>query len=586
MRSELYHVLRDRSFVKSPTLSKLLAYLVFETLSGNGDKLKSYTVAVDCLGKSADFDAKSDSYPRVQAMRLRKLLEAFYAKHVPLDGLCLYMVAGSYRVRMASPETAYPDLFRPLSPARPPTKAETDETPDQGEAPATVAPAIATDTGDKSQFAFASIFAFAFAFTMLFAAAYFWMNDSAQTAAKSTGKAAAVQVPVIFVSSVESSNDAAAIALAEDIFAKLVDGMGRSWAVRVRLPIGGDEAQRVNATGYRLEARLGEVREGSRPLYLRLTENGSSDLIWSAAPFIDPAKSLQDNLGSSISQLSSPFGVIARREAERLKADQASGYACLLRYVTYVRSQYVSERPVSNKCLGEPIADSRMDAVRLAVRSFFVMETSTPENREARMVKARSYAAQSVVADPQEAYAHFAEARLHYQMSECAAGNTHTLHALKANPYDPVLLTILGNFAAECGLPEAEALVQRAFDLRTPGETFSRLSLILASIRDGRKDRLIALSSNSSDGTKFSPAYYHLCETLIAAELGKPELARDHWQKLNRIIGKNLSPEDVLSRIILAPQLRQRIIAYLGTKGVLNSAPAPRIGDVTSVNAS
>lgn len=89
MRSELYHVLRDHSFLKSPTLSKLLAYLVFETINGNGDKLKSYTVAVDCLGKSPDFDAKSDSYPRVQTMRLRKLLEAFYSKNLPSDGLCL-----------------------------------------------------------------------------------------------------------------------------------------------------------------------------------------------------------------------------------------------------------------------------------------------------------------------------------------------------------------------------------------------------------------------------------------------------------------------------------------------------------------
>lgn len=109
MRGELYHILRDRSFLKSPTLSKLLAYLVFETINGNGEKLKSYTVAVDCLGKSPDFDAKSDSYPRVQTMRLRKLLEAFYSKNLPSDGLCLYMVAGSYKVRVGPPETAIPN---------------------------------------------------------------------------------------------------------------------------------------------------------------------------------------------------------------------------------------------------------------------------------------------------------------------------------------------------------------------------------------------------------------------------------------------------------------------------------------------
>jgi adenylate cyclase len=86
---ELKHALSHRNFVKSPTLSKLLAFLVFETLNGNGDKLKSYTVAVDCLGKDADFDPQTDSYPRVQTMRLRKLSEEFYAKNAPVNRLCL-----------------------------------------------------------------------------------------------------------------------------------------------------------------------------------------------------------------------------------------------------------------------------------------------------------------------------------------------------------------------------------------------------------------------------------------------------------------------------------------------------------------
>lgn len=570
MRGELYHILRDRSFLKSPTLSKLLAYLVFETINGNGEKLKSYTVAVDCLGKSPDFDAKSDSYPRVQTMRLRKLLEAFYSKNLPSDGLCLYMVAGSYKVRVGPPETAYPELFRPLSTNRPTPYPVMDDA--SGEPEPTPKPAEPFDDAEpKVGIEIASILAFSFAITMVVAAAYYWLSGMYHSDVARAQPPRTADVPTILVNAIQSSDDAETVAAADDVFAELVDGLGRSWAVRIHLQQEkADQASQKAKADYQLQARLGKLREGRHPLYLRLTETRSSELVWSSTAWLDPEKDAPANLGPSIAQLASPFGIIAKREAERTVDDHQYGYACLMRYVTYLRTQDLAMRPALDKCLKSSIDDSRLDAVRLAIRSFFLIETSTPENRAARFRQAQALSSRAVANEPKEAYTHFAEARLHYVMGRCEAGNAHTTHAVEANPYDPVLLAILGNFASECGMPGAELLIDQAFDQRTPGETFSRLTLILASIRRNDQERLIALSSSPADGISFSPAYYHLCEALIAASQGNTERAKPHWNSLAKIVGSRPDdPEEVLNHIVVSQQIRSRIISFLVAQKVL-----------------
>ncbi|MEE9432956.1 MAG: hypothetical protein V3V15_01800 [Sphingorhabdus sp.] len=49
-------------------------------MSGSPFHLKSYTIAVEALGKPCDFDPQLDSYPRVQMGRLRRMIDAHYAR--------------------------------------------------------------------------------------------------------------------------------------------------------------------------------------------------------------------------------------------------------------------------------------------------------------------------------------------------------------------------------------------------------------------------------------------------------------------------------------------------------------------------
>src|SRR3546814_1792897 len=84
---ELAEIERSAAFVRSPVMRRLLRFIVRESEAGRGPLINSYTVAVDGLGRSEDFDAQQDSYPRVQIGRLRKALESYYRQHPTATGL-------------------------------------------------------------------------------------------------------------------------------------------------------------------------------------------------------------------------------------------------------------------------------------------------------------------------------------------------------------------------------------------------------------------------------------------------------------------------------------------------------------------
>ncbi|MGX7706918.1 PAS domain-containing protein [Methylobacterium sp. Gmos1] len=91
---------------KSPQLSAFLAYVVRESLAGRGSLLKSYTIATDALGRSTSFDPATDAIVRVEARRLRQVLQQIYA-----DPAC------PLEVRIDLPLGRYEPSFRQIVPA-------------------------------------------------------------------------------------------------------------------------------------------------------------------------------------------------------------------------------------------------------------------------------------------------------------------------------------------------------------------------------------------------------------------------------------------------------------------------------------
>jgi len=83
-------------FSGSAVLSGFLKFIVEETLEGNSDELKEYTIAVSALGKSADFNPQIDAIVRIHAGRLRRLLSEYYTGPGRTDPIRIEVVKGTY----------------------------------------------------------------------------------------------------------------------------------------------------------------------------------------------------------------------------------------------------------------------------------------------------------------------------------------------------------------------------------------------------------------------------------------------------------------------------------------------------------
>lgn len=78
-RAEVLAVLSSEAFRRSPKLSRLLQYLCDKQLGGLAGEITEYGIALDVLGRDAQFDPQHDAVVRVDTHHLRKRLKEYYA---------------------------------------------------------------------------------------------------------------------------------------------------------------------------------------------------------------------------------------------------------------------------------------------------------------------------------------------------------------------------------------------------------------------------------------------------------------------------------------------------------------------------
>lgn len=79
VRETLERLLASETFGRSERARELLRYLVEREQAGEADRLKGFSIAMDVFGKDGDFDSSTDAVVRVQAGRLRELLQQYFA---------------------------------------------------------------------------------------------------------------------------------------------------------------------------------------------------------------------------------------------------------------------------------------------------------------------------------------------------------------------------------------------------------------------------------------------------------------------------------------------------------------------------
>jgi len=115
VRETLERLLASQTFGRSERARKLLRYLVEREQAGEADRLKGFSIAMDVFGKDGDFDPATDAVVRVQAGRLRELLQHYFANEGIAEPVRIAIPRGGYvpayelnAIRL--PDRAVPEL--------------------------------------------------------------------------------------------------------------------------------------------------------------------------------------------------------------------------------------------------------------------------------------------------------------------------------------------------------------------------------------------------------------------------------------------------------------------------------------------
>jgi hypothetical protein len=92
----LDRVVSSSRFRASLRLTAFLRHVVERTLAGRDGEIKSYTIAVEALGRDPSFEPEANPIVRVEAGRLRQALALYYGSTGSGDPVIIELPRGSY----------------------------------------------------------------------------------------------------------------------------------------------------------------------------------------------------------------------------------------------------------------------------------------------------------------------------------------------------------------------------------------------------------------------------------------------------------------------------------------------------------
>lgn len=161
-------------------------------------------------------------------------------------------------------------------------------------------------------------------------------------------------------------------------------------------------------------------------------------------------------------------------------------------------------------------------------------------------------------------------ALLKYAQNACDAGNIYAARTFELNSYNPNYLVSLANFADECAIPNAKALVANAFASREVGNSSMRLAAVSLALEYDRKDILGSLGVGKLGSMALRDPSYLLSEAIIAAYFGDVGLSRSRWAAFAKLRNRpNDSPEELMLGLVYSAAARRRMSALLNERGVI-----------------
>lgn len=532
----LARILATSAF-KSSRRRILLCYLVEETLAGRADRLKGYTVATAVFGRGQDFDSQADPVVRLEARRLRRDLDSYYAGEGGADAVRLSIPKGGYAVRADWSGAG------PLS-------APGDATA----LPAPIPSAPGRSAGPRLRWRVAA----GVAALLLVAGGAVWLLAGWLQSTPPIDESGPAVIVLPFKA---LGTDPNASVLADGVSQQLISELMHFSSLRLFSPRA-SFGESADADATELGRRLGvsyvvsgsvtatddEVRVSAQ-----VVDAATGEVRWSDSidRGLDAGSLLavQTDIAAGIaSDLGQPYGVvksdITRRVLSHAIPSMAS-YACVLQAYIYRRSFPDNLYAPTRKCLEEAVVRDPSYADAWAMLGWLQMDgvrfDFTPGvDRDAAFGEALATARRGTELDPRNVTALQALASIEYYAGYVDESEKTQREALELNPNDPDTLAQFGwRLAARGKWDEGIPLIERAIarSLKPPG-WYWHLIAIHQYLEGDYREMLDSAQNGAAEGSPVGEALVAIAEgelgdtTAAAAALKRmasldPALAED-----------------------------------------------------------
>lgn len=426
----LQRLLAWPDIARSPQLARFLEHIVTLKLRGEAESIKAYSVAVDVFGRPADFDPQSDPIVRVQARRLRNLIEQYYREQGANETLRIELPTGRY-----VPEFVTADAADVVAEPIPDAQAGAGEVEEED----------AAGRGDKAGGLSTSWFVLAVLSISALILAYGISSWYAQQEANPSIRP--LDRPSVSVMEFQSLTGEAAdqrlvAGLAVEIITDLQQfetvnplyGSGPNVDVRSSADFGLSGIVRREAGGVQYSAILTEALTGT--------------VVWSKEITVDDGDFVPSELINHVarklsSALGSPRGPLHHRARELIESSSSvaageSLYLCLMRFELYRERRTIISGEQALACFDGLGEVDRQSALTKAARVVLLLDTNVvPVDGEAfeeRKTQADLLMAEAVAQAPTSAFVWQQRALAYILNGEYAKADAAYGAALQLNP--------------------------------------------------------------------------------------------------------------------------------------------------------
>ncbi|MDX8444470.1 tetratricopeptide repeat protein [Mesorhizobium captivum] len=506
-RAQLALILGSADFDATGREHRFLSYVVEEALSGRGDRIKAYTIAVEVFGRGQSFDPQTDPIVRIEAGHLRRALERYYLTSGQRDPVLITIPKGGY----------VPAFAR---------RAETQLAPVQ--APIVTQPVTERPPLWRTRPRLLTAVLMALLAIVASVSAWWWAPDTYSEPAK----------PRVLVETFDNPGGTeAAGSVASGLKQEIVEQLSKFKDIEVMMSAPKPDDASLAPPRFVIEGSV-MLSEEAFKLRARLLNRGSGSVIWAnsydgpltASAFQNAQLKIARNVSQSLAQV---YGVIFQADQDSHVSeapDDWAAYRCTLSFFAYRLDADSTRRSTVRTCLEKAVDRFPQYATAWGLLSLVYVDdyrfgfSADGASPASALEHALDAAKRAVALDPQNMRARQGKMLALYFDGQIDAALELGKESLTVNPGDTEFLSEYGERLAISGnWTEGCPLISEARQLN-PGESaYYEVDLALCSYFGADYKQAVIWLEKAASPTH---PIYHLVAAAIYGEAGKAEEAR------------------------------------------------------------